>query len=75
MRKLNIDVGNINPIFARAIVPHIRRNENKIVLASTDVDYIEHLANNGKIAEAKNMLSNLKSTLKIIASNVRETGK
>ena len=75
MAKLNIDVGNINPVFATALLPYVKKNTNKLVMASTDVNYAEYLAHKGKINEAKRVLNNLKSTLKIIASNVRETEK
>ncbi len=73
MANLNINVDNINPTVASAIMPHIERNANRIAIATTDVDRVEDLVREGKIEEAKSILSNVKSVAKIINERIMET--
>ena len=61
--------------FEDIIKQHIDRNNQILLLASSDTEYIEYLANQNRLDEAKLMLRNVKSVAKSLNEKITETEK
>ncbi len=66
-------VDEINRAKRIALLPYLREAEVKLTISSSDVNYIEYLAQNGKMREAKQTLRNLESVSKIISDQINDT--
>lgn len=74
LTNLSIKTDNVNNF--RSSHTSLLKNETpKITLSTTDINYINYLIEKGRIPQAKQVLLNLKSTVKIMNTLITDTEK